>query len=56
MADTLTWSDRCEALEIEIDRLRAALEQIAAIENEEWGGDWDEIERAREMARAALGR
>ena len=38
----------------EIDRLREALEKILAIENKTEGGDWDEIEEAREIARAAL--
>jgi hypothetical protein len=34
--------------------LRDALQKIAAIEDEMFGGDWDEIERARAIARAAL--
>lgn len=38
----------------EIERLRGALSQIVAIENQEYGGDWDEIEQAREIARMAL--
>ena len=39
----------------ERDRLRAALGKIAAIENRIVGGDWDEIEEAREIVRALLG-
>ena len=31
-----------------------ALRKIAAIENQMVGGDWEEIEEAREIARAAL--
>ena len=38
----------------EIERLRAALRQIAAIENQEYGSDWEEIEMARNIANAAL--
>lgn len=38
----------------EIKRLREALVLITNIDNEMWGGDWDEIERARDIARAAL--
>lgn len=36
------------------DSLVAALERIAAIENRDFGPDWEEIEEAREIARAAL--
>lgn len=32
----------------------AALERIAAIENQDFGGDWDEIEQARQIAVKAL--
>lgn len=39
----------------EIGRLRAALLDIAAIENEQYGPDWEEIDRARGIANAALG-
>ena len=31
-----------------------ALQKIAAIENKEWGAEWEEIEEAREIARAAI--
>jgi hypothetical protein len=37
-----------------IARLEEALRQIVAIEDEMYGGDWDEIEKARSIARAAL--
>jgi hypothetical protein len=36
------------------DELVAALEKIAAIEDKLFGGDWDEIEEAREFANQAL--
>lgn len=36
------------------EKLMRALRQIAAIENKTDGGDWDEIEKARQIARAAL--
>jgi hypothetical protein len=38
----------------EIERLRGALRQILAIEDSYTGGDWDEIEEARLIARDAL--
>lgn len=41
-------------LEQECERLRNALEKIAAIEDRYNCGDWDEIEEAREIATAAL--
>jgi hypothetical protein len=34
--------------------LLAALRKIAAIENLEWGGEWEEIEQAREIAHQAI--
>jgi hypothetical protein len=34
--------------------LLEALKRIAAITNKSGGGDWDEIEEAREIARAAI--
>jgi hypothetical protein len=40
----------------EIDRLRAALKKIAAIEDDCYGGDWQEIEEARNIASDALSR
>lgn len=33
---------------------REALERIAAIENQMFGPDWEEIDQAREIARVAL--
>ena len=38
----------------EVKKLRAALVRIDAIEDRYDGGDWDEINEAREIARAAL--
>lgn len=38
----------------QVKALRAALERIAAIEDELYSGDWDEIEQARDIANAAL--
>ena len=35
-------------------RLREALAKIAAIPNQDWGGDWEEIEEARAIANSAL--
>lgn len=46
--------DLADALEKERDRLRVALEKIAAIEDNTSGGDWDEIEEARKIAKEAL--
>ena len=37
-----------------VARLEEALREIAAIENEMVGGDWDEIEQARVIAIATL--
>lgn len=36
------------------DALKVALQRIAAIENKDYGADWDEIEEARAIAHAAL--
>ena len=41
---------------IEASILRSALEKIAAIQNEAFGPDWKEIEKARVIANEALGR
>lgn len=38
----------------EVRRLREALQQIAGIENKMVGGDWDEIEEARQIALQVL--
>jgi len=43
----------CRAIE-ELAKLREALERIAAIEDKAFGGDWEEIEEARTIARAVL--
>jgi len=42
------------ALAASHQRLKEALERIAAIEDRMVGGDWEEIEEARGIARAAL--
>jgi hypothetical protein len=38
----------------EVQRLREALTKIAAIEDKMFGSDWEEIEEARQIARAAI--
>ena len=43
------------ALIAEVRALRKSLQQIGAIENKTVGGDWDEIEEARQIAQCALG-
>ena len=43
-----------ERLEAEVERLRAALRAILAIEDDCYSGDWAEIEEARLIARDAL--
>ncbi len=48
------WEGEVANLHSEIKRLRGALEEIFAIEDQQYGGDWDEIEQARQIARAAL--
>jgi len=54
-AGTLTISLDEAAVRADATREMAkALGQILAIPNAEYGGDWDEIEVAREIARAAL--
>lgn len=50
-------SQLVEAVRAQAARLatyEAALREIAAIENQDNGGDWDEIEQARIIARKAL--
>ena len=37
-----------------IVQMAKALEKIAAIENQEYGADWEEIEEAREIAEAVI--
>lgn len=46
--------DESQKAFIEAETLRAWLRKIAAIENNDWGGDWEEIDTARAYARAAL--
>ena len=48
--------DDLRSLLAENARLREALLDISAIVNQQWGGDWDETENARAIARAALGK
>jgi dsDNA-specific endonuclease/ATPase MutS2 len=45
---------RIEKLEDQNHALLEALKQISAIEDLEWGGDWEEIDQAREIANAAI--
>ena len=45
------WRDKVEA---RVARLEEALRRIASIEFQEFGGDWDEIEEAQDIARRAL--
>ncbi len=47
-------SDLEHELEGRIAKLEKALRDIAAIENEMIGGDWEEIEKARQIANTAL--
>ena len=42
------------ALLADLEAMRAALGKVAAIQNQMFCQDWDEIEDAREIARAAL--
>ena len=46
--------EQLSAQSAEIARLREALGTIIGIENRDYGPDWEEIEEAREIARAAL--
>ena len=45
---------RLAAAEAQRDALLEALKKIAAIENRMFGSDWEEIDEAREIARAAI--
>jgi hypothetical protein len=38
----------------EIERLRSALKKILDIDDQPFGGDWEEIQQAREIAHDAL--
>lgn len=51
---TLNLQMEIDSLTAENAKLREALEKIAAVENRYNCGDWDEIEEARGIARAAL--
>jgi len=42
------------AMKSRIHELEGALRDIAAIENKDFGPDWEEIEEARDIARAIL--
>jgi len=46
--------DQRDRAEDELSKACEALKQISAIQNEEYGPDWDEIERARAIADAFL--
>lgn len=58
MADAIDVADKfmmmAERAFKQRDALAKALKEIAAIENQEFGPDWEEIEQAREIAIAAL--
>lgn len=43
-----------ETIETQESVLLAALQKIAAIENREFGSDWEEIEEARQIANDAI--
>ena len=42
------------AAQAELVKLKNALTEISLIENEMFGGDWDEIEKARNIAKQAI--
>ena len=50
----LTGDKLVGAMLSEVDKLRTALQAVANIENKLHGGDWDEIDEAREIAHTAL--
>lgn len=50
----ISHQERADTAEEELAAARKALEEIAAIQDREFGGDWDEIEQARQIALAAL--
>jgi hypothetical protein len=45
----------CADKDEEIKHLRSALKEISDIEDEMYGPDWEEIQKARNIATAALG-
>lgn len=62
-AETGRWASRAPNKDAEdreaIETVRAmqeALRKIAAIENKEYGSDWEEIDEARDIANEALRR
>lgn len=48
------WNERMFVLEQQRDALLEALKKIEAIEDKMFGSDWEEIEEARDIARAAI--
>jgi hypothetical protein len=54
LADHARASARIAELEQQLEQARKALSDIAAIEDKMFGGDWDEIEQARAIARADI--
>jgi sugar phosphate isomerase/epimerase len=52
---TLDLAEENIALQDEVRALREGMQRIASIEDKMVGGDWDEIEEARAIAREALG-
>jgi hypothetical protein len=58
MADSVDVADKfmmmAERAFKQRDTLARALKEIAAIENQEFGPDWEEIEQARKIANDAL--
>lgn len=53
-ADFMALVNLARQLERDRAELLEALKEIAAIEDRMYGGDWDEIEDARKIARAAI--
>ncbi|AND74942.1 hypothetical protein pf16_19 [Pseudomonas phage pf16] len=52
--DTSALANKLAMVEAQLNAAKEALAKIAAIEDEQHGGDWDEIEEARNIANAAL--
>ena len=52
--DRQNMTDKIERLRALNADILAALEKIAEIENQDFGPDWEEIEQAREIARATI--
>jgi hypothetical protein len=57
IVETNGWAEyiRADIHEAEAARLREALSRISLIEDDVFSSDWDEINKARFIARAALG-